>query len=146
MKSGAWKALGAIALACMVIGVAVAAFMGGCDHMLETTTGSQVYMACHWTFVAMAFVGVIGIVSAAASLLASGKEGRRIAAVVTLVVCAIALILPFDFAIGLCGNSAMACHQTALITRIVFAVCAVLALVQVAKADPTTADKPKMKL
>ncbi|MDO4289656.1 MAG: DUF4418 family protein [Eggerthellaceae bacterium] len=145
MKAGVWKALGAVSVLCMIAVVAVSAVMGGCDKMIECTSG-MMPMKCHWTFVAATFVGVAGVVSAIAALAAKTAEGRRVAALMTIVVGAIIAVLPMDFAIGLCGNAEMECHHTALVVWIAVAVAVVVALVQVAKANPADAEKPKLKL
>ena len=145
MKAGTWKALGVVPVLCMVVVVAVSAAMGGCDKMIECTSG-MMPMKCHWTFVAATFVGVAGVVSAVAALAAKTTEGRRVAALMTIVVGAVVAVLPMDFVIGLCGNAEMECHRTALVVWVAVAVAIVVALVQMAKANPADAEKPKLGL
>lgn len=146
MSKTTWTIIGIIeTIACIAI-IAVAAIMGGCDHTLETTSGGTCFMKCHWTFVAVSIAGIAGIAGSILALLGKTTEGRRFAAIEVLVIAALAIFFTFDAGIGLCGNAAMHCHQTALGVRIASAIMAICAIVQLVKANPDAANIPKMKL
>lgn len=146
MSKTTWTIIGIIeTIACIAI-IAVAAIMGGCDHTLETTSGGTCFMKCHWTFVAVSIAGIAGIAGSILALLGKTTEGRRFAAIEVLVIAALAIFFTFDAGIGLCGNVAMHCHQTALGVRIASAIMAICAIVQLIKANPDAANIPKMKL
>lgn len=146
MNKTAWTIVGAIAVIASAAVVIASLAMGGCDHMLETTSGGTCWMKCHWTFIAASFTGIAGIASSVLAVLGKTAEGRRNAAITTVVVAAIVIFFTLDAGIGLCGNAAMHCHQTALVVRIAAAVAIVCGIAQVARANPEKANVPKMKL
>lgn len=146
MNKTAWTIVGAIAVIASAAVVIASLAMGGCDHMLETTSGGTCWMKCHWTFIAASFTGIAGIVSSVITVLAKTAEGRRVAAIMTIVVAAIVILFTLDAVIGLCGNAAMHCHQTALVVRIAAAVAIACGIAQSAGANPVKANAPKMKL
>ncbi len=146
MKQGAWITVGVLTLVCMAVVIVVSGVMGGCDHMLETTTAGEVPMKCHWTFVAAAYTGIIGLASAAISIGVKNTAARRTAAFITILTCVIVALYPTDLAIGLCANAEMHCHLTAYIVWITLAIAVILSIVQIVKANPADAEKPKMKL
>lgn len=146
MNKTAWTIVGAIAVIASAAVVIASLAMGGCDHMLETTSGGTCWMKCHWTFIAASFTGIAGIVSSVITVLAKTAEGRRVAAIMTIVVAAIVILFTLDAVIGLCGNAAMHCRQTALVVRIAAAVAIVCGIAQSAGANPEKANAPKMKL
>lgn len=146
MSKTTWTILGIIeTIACIAI-IAVAAIMGGCDHTLETTSGGTCFMKCHWTFVAVSIFGIAGIASSVLALVGKTAEGRRFAAIGVIVVAVLAIFATLDAGIGLCGNAAMHCHQTALGARIASVAAAICAIIQLVKADPNAVNIPKMKL
>lgn len=146
MTKRSWMIVSALVVVGMAILVGVSVFMGGCSNVIETATGATVPMKCHWTFVATAFTGTIGVITALLALISSTKEGRRNAAVATLAAGAATVLLTTPAGIGLCANTDMHCHQAAIMLWATSAVVLVLALVQIAKADPQKATVPKMKL
>ena len=58
MSKTAWIIIGVIEAVAAIAIVAISAIMGGCDHVLETTSGGTCFMKCHWTFIATAILGV----------------------------------------------------------------------------------------
>ena len=143
MSKTAWTVLGAItAIASAVIVIASFA-MGGCDHMLETASGGTCWMKCHWTFVAASFTGIAGIVSAVLAVLGKTTEGRRFAAIMTIVTAALVIFFTLDAGIGLCGNSSMQCHKTALVVRIASAAAIICSIAQIAGADQERRTRPR---
>lgn len=145
MKPTSWRVLGALTLAAMAVVVVISVVGGGCEKLIECTSGA-VPMKCHWTFQATWLVGILGMASSGASIAARTKEGRRIAALMTLLICVAIALVPTSLVIGLCDGSAMQCHQTAHVVWAAAAIGAIAAVVQLAKADPEKADLPKMKL
>lgn len=146
MNKTVWTIVGALAVVASAIIVIASFAIGGCDHMLETATSGSCWMKCHWTFVAAGFTGIAAVASSVLAVLGKTAEGRRNAAVTTVVVAAIVIFFTLDAGIGLCGNAAMHCHQTALVVRIAAAVAIVCGIAQVAGANPEKANVPKMKL
>lgn len=86
MKKTVWTIVGTLAVVASAIIVIASFAMGGCDHMLETTTGGSCWMKCHWTFVAAGFTGIAAVASSVLAVLGKTAEGRRNAAVTTVVV------------------------------------------------------------
>ena len=146
MNKTTWGVVGAIEVIAAIAVVAIATIMGGCDHTLETTSGGTCFMKCHWTFIAVSIFGVAGIASSVLALFGKTAEGRRFAAIGVIVVAALAIFATLDEGIGLCGTTAMHCHQTALGVRIASVAAAICAIVQLIKADPNAVNIPKMKL
>ncbi len=146
MKKGPWIFVGVLNLICIAAVVVVAHVMGGCDHMLETTTAGQVPMKCHWSFVAVGYTGIIGIVSTLFGITGKRTGARRVAACITIVTCVIVALFPTDLVIGICANSEMHCHTTAYVVWALAAVSAILSIVQIIGANSEKADRPKMTL
>ena len=146
MNKTTWGVVGAIEVIAAIAVVAIATIMGGCDHTLETTSGGTCFMKCHWTFIAVSIFGIAGIASSVLALFGKTAEGRRFAAIGVIVVAVLAIFATLDAGIGLCGNTAMRCHQTALGVRIASVAAAICAIVQLVKADPNAVNIPKMKL
>lgn len=146
MSKTVWTVAGIVEVVAAIAIVAIAAAKGGCDHTLETTSGGTCFMKCHWTFVAVSIFGIAGIASSVLALVGKTAEGRRFAAIGVIVVAVLAIFATLDAGIGLCGNTAMHCHQTALGVRIASVAAAICAIVQLVKADPNAVNIPKMKL
>ena len=146
MNKTVWTIVGALAVVASAIVVIASFAMGGCDHMLETASGGTCWMKCHWTFVAASFTGIAGIASAVLAVLGKTTEGRRFAAIMTIVTAALVIFFTLDAGIGLCGNSSMQCHKTALVVRIASAAAIICSIAQIAGADQEKANAPKMKL
>lgn len=146
MSKTVWTVAGIVEIVAAIAIVTIAAAMGGCDHTLETTSGGTCFMKCHWTFVAVSIFGIAGIASSVLALVGKTAEGRRFAAIGVIVVAVLAIFATLDAGIGLCGNTAMHCHQTALGVRIASVAAAICAIVQLVKADPNAVNIPKMKL
>ena len=146
MNRTAWRIVSSIELVALIALTAWAAISGGCTTQVELASGMTMPMKCFWTFKAVPFVGAIGIVSALLALTSNTREGRRFCAIVSALVAIVAMVLPTSAGIGLCANAEMHCHATALGVWVLGAIAIVLAIAQIAKADPEAADKPKMKL
>lgn len=146
MSKTVWIIIGVIEAVAAIAIVAISEIMGGCDHVLETTSGGTCFMKCHWTFIATAILGVAGIISSILALIGKSTEGRRFAAIMVLVIAALVIFATTNAGIGLCGNATMHCHQTALGVRIASVVAAICSIIQLVKANPEATIIPKMKL
>ena len=146
MSKTAWTIACAVAAVVMAAMSVVSAFMGGCPGVLELASGSSVPMKCHWTFIADAFIGIMGIVSALVAISCKEQSGRRAASIGYIATALVAACMPAPFAIGLCANPDMHCHSTAIIVWALCAVAAIVGIVLVAKANPAAADLPKRSL
>ena len=146
MSKTAWTVLGTIAAIASAVIVIASFAMGGCDHMLETTSGGTCWMKCHWTFVAAGFTGIAAVASSVLAVLGKTTEGRRFAAIMTIIAAALVIFFTLDAGIGLCGNSSMQCHKTALVVRVASAAAIICSIAQIAGADQEKANAPKMKL
>lgn len=146
MSEKLWKSIAAVVLILTVGIFCVSSFIGGCTSQLELASGSIAPMKCHWTMVAVSFIAIIGCASALCTLLAKGMEARRMTASLTIVTCVIMATLQTDVAIGLCANTDMACHGTALVNWILMSASVILAVLQIMNADPKAKTKPKMQL
>ena len=146
MNERSWKVLCAIELVVLVALTAWAASSGGCTTQVELASGSSMPMKCFWTFRAATLVAGVGAISSLLALAAKTPEGRRFSVIATAVATIAAMLLPTPLAIGLCANSEMHCHVTALGVWVLGVIALVVALVQFAKADPSAASKPKLKI
>ena len=81
-----------------------------CGKMLETTTGKQVPMKCHWAGQAAMAVSVLLLAAAIMAFLAK-KEYKGF--MVVTAVCGVLLFMIFatDF-IGVCASATMICQST----------------------------------
>ena len=102
-------ALQALAAA-LVIG-AIKIWAPVCGKMLETTTGKQVPMKCHWAGQAAIAVAVIILVTALMALLAK-KEYKGL--MMVNAVAGVLLFLVFTSLIGVCASAEMRCNVTKL--------------------------------
>lgn len=146
MKQGSWRVVAAVQVACMVAMAVSCAAVGGCGTPIETAAGGTVPMKCAWTFVADTFVAIAGVIAGVLTFASSEKQSRRVAAATVLVIAATAALIASPAGIGICANAEMHCHITAYVLWVLCAVSGIIALVQLAKADPAEAAKPKMKL
>ena len=146
MSNTAWKVISAVEVVALAALTIWAAVSGGCTTQVELASGAGMPMKCFWTFKAVPVVGAVGVVSALLALFAKTREGRRFCSVVTACAAIAAMLVPTSLVIGLCANPEMHCHTTALGVWVIGAIGVVVAIVQVAKADPDAAERPKMAL
>ncbi len=102
------------ALALITIG-AVTTFAPPCQKLLTLDNGNQIPMKCHWAGQAAILVAALIIVLAVVAILA-GKEHKKVQ--IGIIAAGIGLILVFGPLIGVCMNSEMMCHTTALWGRV----------------------------
>lgn len=145
MKQGTWRAV-SIVLAILMAAVAiVAAAMGGCDSMIECT-GGYMPMKCHWTFIAVTWIGAAGAVVALAGAFQNETGGRRMAALGALLAAVVAVLVISPAGIGTCAHADSQCNTTAAIEYALCAASAVVAIVLIARADASKAARPKQRL
>lgn len=82
-----------------------------CSGMLTLETGKEVAMKCHYAGQAAIAVAVILLVSAGITFFA--KSAHKLVQVISIV-GAVMLFLLFTSLIGICANTQMSCHTTAL--------------------------------
>ena len=81
-----------------------------CGKMLETTTGKQVPMKCHWAGQAGLAIAIVILAAAIMALLAK-KEYKGL--MVITAVCAVLLFMVFATGfIGVCASETMRCQTT----------------------------------
>ncbi|MEE8721581.1 MAG: hypothetical protein SOI38_01135 [Eggerthellaceae bacterium] len=144
MSKKSWTITLALATAFFGVATLVSFVMGGCSTCIETTSGACVPMHCHYAFIASGFICIAGAVASAVNLPGFGASAHRALAAVELS-CA-ALCAGAIGAIGICSSASMHCHQTLHVVLSLLAAAAVVAVVQLAKANPKDAAKPKMRL
>ncbi len=145
MKDTVWKALSIVACLCMLAAVVVCVCMGGCDKQLITTEGGTCYMRCFWCFRASIVLAAVGALSCLVQAFLSEVRARRGLACVSALVAVGVILLNATPVIGICGDTSMICHQTALVVNILCAICIVLCLVGIVRPVQRE-EKPKMGL
>jgi len=88
-------------------------FVPPCTHQIETAAGAFTPMRCHWTFQIEFLLAVSVLIVAGALWVVRHAESRRIVGGALVLLAALVFSVTQTWAIGLCGNSEMACHQTA---------------------------------
>jgi hypothetical protein len=152
-----YRIAGAVALVALLVALSTSLVLGGCDTLIPADSGAFP-MKCHWAFIAVAVVLVIGIAVVLAQLLLKTTEARRFAASILLLIALAAAFLPSPLGIGICSDGGMMsdgtamlcavdgmdCHTTAPVVWVCATVIALCAVAQLAKADPEGAKKPKL--
>lgn len=82
-----------------------------CKSLVELKSGKMGFMACHFTAQTELVLGAL-LLGVGIILLIPKIEKRWLGAVVTIIGLAVILI-PQDWAIGICAKDMMACHTTA---------------------------------
>jgi hypothetical protein len=144
MSKRAWIVVQVLAAACFAAGAVASFAMGGCSTCIETASGACVPMRCHYAFIASGFMCLVGAVASAVNLPGLEAAAHRTVATVEFA-CALFTFAAIQ-AIGICGDASMHCHQTLHVVLPCLAAAAILAVVQLVKADSKAAQKPKMRL
>ena len=98
------------ALAAVLLIGAIKIWAPVCGKMLETTTGKQVPMKCHWAGQAGLAIAIVILAAAIMALLAK-KEYKGL--MVITAVCAVLLFMVFATGfIGVCASETMRCQTT----------------------------------
>lgn len=98
-------------LAVVVLAVGLYGVSPVCDKLVEMASGNMAHMKCYYMAEAAKLLGIVLLTSAIVYL-----QKRKSQLLLFTAIGALFLIVPNWF--GLCGNTEMACHQTALWVRI----------------------------
>lgn len=145
MNKAIYKIFGLVLIVLFVALSIVSKVKGGCTGMIECTS-AQVPMKCHWTFIAMIFVGIAGALTAALAFVATTCEGRRMASLAAALQALLAIVITSPLGIGTCAHADSPCNGTAAIVYVLAVLAIIIALVMAAKAQPEAEQKPKMQL
>jgi hypothetical protein len=143
MSAQTIKVLSCLAVAAALGGTIAAFAMGGCSGVIEKAAGGSVPMKCHWTILAVGFIGLITVVTSLGGFFIKDPTGRRWAAGFAIAAAAVALFCLYGPVMGLCGKSTMECHTTATVCTVFLVVMMACDAAVLIKAD---GEKPKMKL
>lgn len=148
MNDRTWRILCIINALLFVAAIVVSAVMGGCDSLVQTASGGEMPMKCHWTFIATKFIGVIGVISSVAMMGFYEKYARRQVSAINLVTIIVMGLLTTPFGIGICAKSDMHCHTTQLVLLAILAAILVLSVIMIAKAEfkEEGTEKPKQTI
>lgn len=97
----------------LVILGAIFAFAPVCDKLIELKSGNMTHMKCFYTGKTAVILSILLLIAAISSFFTKGSQWVIIAIGIFLIV------LTFDspVGIGLCKNTSMACHSTAIWIR-----------------------------
>lgn len=146
MNTRQWRVMSILTLLLMAATLVASTLLGGCGGQLELASGGNVPMKCHWAFMATAFTSLVGCVSATCAFFSKGTEARRMTTLLSLIISIACGILPSSAAIGVCGGAEMGCQTTTAIIWALTGCAAIISIVQLMRADPMDAQKPKMHL
>ena len=138
------KILACIEIVVFLVSLLIAVIMGGCSTPVELASGSTMPMKCHWTFVAVASVSVIGIVLSACILIFRDRkttEALTVGLVFTMIIIG---FLMSNYGIGVCTHSDAHCRITMTVISfcmLVSMVCS-LSLLRRARKKEEDADVP----
>lgn len=106
-----WKLAGGISV---LIGIIVALTPFNLAHVCTGTmllqSGMAVSMKCNWMGIAEVFLGLLVIFNGL--LLLFARSGWRNLSLMLAALGMAIIIIPTDLGLGICGNTAMACHTT----------------------------------
>ncbi len=142
MAKNIWRALSiCICILMIVAGVFAIGNINICP-MIDTQAGGQVPMKCHWTFVAVSWISVIGIATSLVSIISNTKDARRNISVISVVVYIVMIALLTPAGIGVCAHDGSACHGPAIAIGIAAGLAAIISIVMYFKCDPEIASRP----
>ncbi len=134
-----------IVLVALVATAIVSVAMGGCTKEIECTSGT-VPMKCHWTFIAVPFILVPGIVASLCYYALKERLGRQACSLVATT-CACMAVCLISFGIGTCSADDMHCQTTAMVVEFGCLVATTLSLaLTFTDRRAGKDDKPKMKI
>lgn len=146
MRLTLWRVLAAAGALLALAAAAVALVLGGCPSSIETASGAFVPMKCAYAVRAAALLQVMAAASMFGLVPVKCKVGRRWLAGMTVLAQALAAVALYTPCIGLCSDSAMHCHATALACTLTGLCAAVVAIVLFVLADPKRASRPRRGL
>lgn len=138
-----WRVLVFVGAGCAVAAACYAAAVGGCETCIETAGGSCVPMKCHWTLRAVIPVELIAAFAMIALAAVRETAGRRWIAGLSALAQIAAFALLHTPLMGLCKDTAMACHAAATVCTVLGAVALALSVAAFVGANSSKADLPK---
>lgn len=138
-----WRFLVCAGACCAVAAACYAAAVGGCEACIETIGGSYVPMKCHWTLRAVIPVELIAAFAMVALAAVRDTAGRRWLAGLSAVAQLAAFAMLHTPLMGLCKDTAMACHVAATVCTVLGAVVLTASIVAIVGADASRAVLPK---
>ena len=117
-KSRLFSVIEAAISAVMLVGVKF--LVPVCSGMVEMASGTQTFMKCHYTSVAVTFFAVLLLVNSIAAVVGIQAFVPGIVAIAGAVL--VFLVFSDNMGIGICAKPEMACHMTAPVMKL----CAVL--------------------
>ena len=129
-----WRILSAINFVAFLAAFLFALRMGGCTGEVELASGATAPMKCHWTFVAVTLVSLIGITLVVCSTYINERMARMCCMVGLFVTIFVICVLMTSFGIGVC-SSAMHCYNTRLAVLICMGVSLVVSIISFIKAN-----------
>jgi len=88
-------------------------FVPPCGSQLGTAFGMSSRMRCHWTFQVESLLAVAVVLVGGTLWVVPHPEGRRVVGGVLVLFGLLVVAVTQSWVVGLCGNAAMACHETA---------------------------------
>lgn len=88
-------------------------FVPPCGRQAQPVLGASVAMRCHWTFQIELLLAVSTVIVAGVLWIVGHPEARRVVGGVLVLFGLLAIAVTQSWVVGLCGNSAMACHHAA---------------------------------
>lgn len=109
-----WGFLTSLTSLSMLVAFLLCYFMGGCQDVLTTTSGEEVYMSCRYAFQACAWTSLIGFITAIFLMRTAFAPARKNLIIILWVTILICVVLTTSFGIGLCEDTSMLCHTIAI--------------------------------
>ena len=127
MKKNSSKIYNILAIvASVVLIIGLKTFATPCDGMIETAKGMEVPMKCHWTDVALLYLGIATVVVAIANIIKNSKSTLEL---LGMGVLSIAITMD-NVGIGVCKMEGMACHTMKTFAIVIGVVYIVLGILQ----------------
>lgn len=87
-----------------------------CNKTLKLENGGECFMRCHYYGIALFLFGILLFVAAILTFI--GKQDFKLPVLIIVTAILILLLSNENIGTGICGNSEMMCHKTALFGRI----------------------------
>lgn len=87
-----------------------------CNKTLKLENGGECFMRCHYYGIALFLFGILLFVAAILTFI--GKQDFKLPVLIIVTAILILLLSNETIGTGICGNSEMMCHKTALFGRI----------------------------
>ena len=149
MNDTKMKVLWGVALLSFVAMFLFSLFMGGCTSTVDTASGGSVPMKCHWTFIAVKLVSLVGVTLAALGAISYDTGGKRACLLGIDITNLVILGLMTDFfGIGVYSHEGSPCTTTKLCVTlcILVGIIASIVLSNLVRKQDRAEDIPKKEL